>query len=137
MLLGLGAALMLTTAAHLTHRVELARADLYVFPDQAWIEPMVDRVLRHPVNQGVGRGLRPDEVVEEEARLNCIGDVVNTASRVQEATKEQGVRLLVTDGVRELVESEFKFGRKFACELRGKEGEHMLYEVLGRKSRRR
>ena len=72
-------------------------------------------------------------------RLNCIGDVVNTASRVQDATKEYGVPFLITQPVRELVESEFEFGSEFHCELRGKAGEHALYEVLGerRKKRRR
>jgi adenylate cyclase len=72
-------------------------------------------------------------------RLNCIGDVVNTASRVQDATKEYGVPFLITQPIRELVESEFEFGREVYCELRGKAGEHALHEVLGerRKKRRR
>ena len=65
--------------------------------------------------------------------------MVNTASRVQDATKEYGVPFLVTQPIRELVESEFEFGRDFYCELRGKAGEHALHEVLGetRKRRRR
>ncbi len=86
------------------------------------------------VHIGIGIAFGPAVVGEvgyyRTSRLNCIGDVVNTASRIQEATKEQSVRLLVNDRVRELAESEFKFGREFACELRGKEGEHMLHEVL-------
>lgn len=71
-------------------------------------------------------------------RVNCIGDVVNTASRVQDATKELGAPLLVTGAVCELVGARFEFGREFRCELRGKEGEHSLHEVVGeRKVRRR
>ena len=70
-------------------------------------------------------------------RLNCIGDVVNTASRVQDATKEYGAPLLVTEPIRVFVEHEFEFGRGFTCELRGKEGEHLLHEVLGEATRKR
>jgi adenylate cyclase len=74
-------------------------------------------------------------VIEEvgyyrNTRLNCIGDVVNTASRVQDATKEHEARLLVTAPIRALVEYDFEFGRCFKCELRGKEGEHALHGVV-------
>ena len=70
-------------------------------------------------------------------RLNCIGDVVNTAARVQDATKEYSAPLLVTEPIRVLVEQGFEFGRGFTCELRGKEGEYMLHEVLGEAIRKR
>jgi len=63
--------------------------------------------------------------------------VVNTASRVQDATKEYRAPLLVTDPIRVLVEQEFEFGRCFTCQLRGKEGAHILYEVLGEAIRKR
>lgn len=43
----------------------------------------------------------------------------------------------VTDPVRELVKSEFGIGKQFRCELRGKEGEHLLHEVVGAGVRRR
>jgi hypothetical protein len=43
-LLVISAAIALTTDSHLTHRVELDRADVHVFPDQAWIQPMVEQV---------------------------------------------------------------------------------------------
>ena len=66
-------------------------------------------------------------------RLNCIGDVVNTAARVQDATKESDTSLLVTDALRGLVEERFVFGRTFTLGLRGKEGEHRLHEVVGEK----
>lgn len=71
------------------------------------------------------------------SRTNCIGDVVNTASRVQDATKEHDARLLVTQRLRELVGDRFTFGREFHCELRGKAGEHRLHEVVGEKKQRR
>ena len=56
---------------------------------------------------------------------------------MQDATKDHKVPLLVTDPVRDLVESEFKIGKQFRCELRGKEGQHLLHEVVGARARPR
>lgn len=63
--------------------------------------------------------------------LSAIGDVVNTASRVQDLTKETGVRLLITDAVRERVRDRFHFGREFTTDIRGKKGRHQVFEVVG------
>jgi len=94
-----------------------------------------------PVESGIGIAWGHAVIGEvgyyRNMRLNCIGDVVNTASRVQDVTKERGARLLVTEEVRRLGGDAFEFGRCFKCELRGKEGEHELHEVLGERSRRR
>ena len=91
------------------------------------------------VEIGIGIAFGPAVIGEvgyyRNTRLNCIGDVVNTASRVQDATKEHSASLLVTDAVRKLVENRIEFGRVFTCELRGKEGEHRLHEVLGERKR--
>ena len=93
------------------------------------------------VEIGIGIAFGPAVIGEvgyyRNTRLNCIGDVVNTASRVQDATKEHSASLLATDTVRRLVEGQFEFGREFTCALRGKEGEHVLYEVLGENKPRR
>ncbi len=92
------------------------------------------------VRTGIGIAFGPAVIGEvgyyRNTRPNCIGDVVNTASRVQDATKEHGASLLVTDAIRKLAEGKFEFGREFTCELRGKEGEHQLYEVLREKRSR-
>ena len=91
------------------------------------------------VKVGIGIAFGPAVVGEvgyyRNSRLNCIGDVVNTASRVQEATKEHDSSLLVTDGIRRLAKGEFKFGREFECVLRGKEGKHWLHEVMAERRR--
>lgn len=63
-------------------------------------------------------------------QLNAIGDVVNTASRVQELTKETEANLLVTKAVRERVADRFRFGRELTTDIRGKAGEHQVSEVL-------
>jgi len=62
--------------------------------------------------------------------LSAIGDVVNTASRVQALAKETGAPLLITEPVRERVQDCFRIGREFSVDLRGKAGQHKVYEVL-------
>ncbi|MEX2237032.1 MAG: adenylate/guanylate cyclase domain-containing protein [Dehalococcoidia bacterium] len=69
-----------------------------------------------------------------KSSLNVIGDVVNTASRVQDAVKETGTRFLVTDDVKTLLDDSFAFGGQFGVELKGKDGVHQLHEVLGKAS---
>jgi len=90
---------------------------------------------------GIGIAFGPAVIGEvgyyRNTRLNCIGDVVNTASRVQDATKEHSASILATHAIRWLVEGKFEFGREVTCALRGKEGEHVLYEVLAEKQPRR
>ena len=65
-----------------------------------------------------------------KAGLNVVGDVVNTASRAQDGTREAGVSLLVTEGVRELAGASFSYGRVFNFQLKGKDMPHDLHEVL-------
>ncbi len=64
-----------------------------------------------------------------KTELSAIGDVVNTASRIQALTKETGVALLITDAVQRRVADRFRIGREFSVDLRGKAGRHKLYEV--------
>jgi len=66
--------------------------------------------------------------------LSAIGDVVNTASRVQGLTKEKGADLLITEALRQRVGDCFQMGREFSVDLRGKAGQHKVYEVLGSKT---
>ena len=61
--------------------------------------------------------------------LNVIGDVVNTAARVQEATKGLGEPILITEHLKHLTEGQFQFGDPNPLELRGKEGVHHLFGV--------
>lgn len=66
------------------------------------------------------------------ARFNAIGDVVNTASRIQDFTRTVEAQLLVSEVVRHRLGSGFRLGREFVTAIRGKAGEHQLVEVLGR-----
>ncbi len=86
--------------------------------------------LRMGIGIDFGRALVGQMGYYRNTQLNAIGDVVNTASRVQGLTKESGVNLLVTEPIRERVHDRFQIGREFSADLRGKAGQHMLYEVL-------
>lgn len=63
--------------------------------------------------------------------ITAIGDTVNVASRVEQANKQAGTRLLVTEAVLEHVRHHAEVGRTVRCQLAGKEGEYTLYEIAG------
>lgn len=87
--------------------------------------------LRLGIGIDFGRALVGQIGYYRNTQLNAIGDVVNTASRVQGLTKETGANLLVTEPTRERVRDRFHIGREFSVDLRGKAGQHQVYEVLG------
>jgi adenylate cyclase len=65
-------------------------------------------------------------------RMTAIGDAVNFASRVEAANKEYGTELLVSAEAYGRVKDRVRVGREIArAVLKGKAGEHALYEVLG------
>ena len=66
-------------------------------------------------------------------QLNAIGDVINTASRVQDLTEEIGVQMLITTAVRERLRDRFDTGQELETDIRGKAGRHTLIEVVGTK----
>ncbi len=78
-----------------------------------------------------GRAVIGEVGYYRNSQLNAIGDVVNTAARVQDFTKETGCAVLATKAVRDRVRERFRFGREFSVEMRGKRGQHRLYELVG------
>jgi adenylate cyclase len=61
----------------------------------------------------------------------AIGDAVNFASRIESANKEAGTRLLVSDDAFCEVQNFVQVGKTTKVTVKGKTGEHMLYEVVG------
>lgn len=86
----------------------------------------------------IGVGVHYGEVVlgsigaKDERRMTAIGDAVNFASRVEDANKEYGTQLLITENAYDEVRQHARVGRKFVdAALRGKSGRYTLYEIVG------
>jgi adenylate cyclase len=71
----------------------------------------------------------------ESPRVTAIGDSVNMASRVEEANKTTGTRLLVSEPAYREIQRDVSIGRSFAVSLRGKSGTHTLYEIVALRTR--
>ena len=65
----------------------------------------------------------------DKRQFTAIGDTINLASRIESATKECGVEILVSDEVRRHVEGHVDLGRSFDVSLKGKSGTYRLFEV--------
>jgi len=76
---------------------------------------------------------------EDRVHYTVVGDTVNTAQRIQEASQTLGGTALVIaeSTYRKLgaVRSQFQFGQTGRAALKGRQREVMVYQVLGRKSR--
>jgi len=64
-------------------------------------------------------------------RITAIGDAVNFASRIENANKAVGTRLLISETIYARVGSQFRIGRSIHVPIHGKSGEYALYEVVG------
>lgn len=62
-------------------------------------------------------------------RLTAIGDVVNTASRIETANKEAGTRLLISDALYRLVENQVETSDFVRTRLRGTSERITLHEI--------
>ena len=87
--------------------------------------------LRMGIGIDSGRALVGHVGYYNNTHLTAIGDVVNMASRVQELTKETDANLLITKAVRDRLADGFRIGSEVDREIRGKEGQYPVFEVLG------
>lgn len=63
--------------------------------------------------------------------FTAVGDAVNVAARVESATKENGVSLLISEPVRSVLGTRVRTGIQVDCPLKGKTGTFRLYEAVG------
>ena len=62
-------------------------------------------------------------------KISAIGDAVNLASRIESANKEFGTRLLISQSAMKKIEGLIKPEEFHRTRLKGKSGEHLLYEI--------
>ncbi len=65
----------------------------------------------------------------------CIGDTVNTASRIEHLTREVGLGILVSETMKDSASEDFIFEYVGEYVLRGKTGKMKIYRLVGRRSR--
>jgi adenylate cyclase len=65
-----------------------------------------------------------------QQRITAIGDDVNFASRIEGACKIAGARLLVSEAVHGRAAGRFAIDRTITTPIRGRHGEHRLFEVV-------
>ena len=69
---------------------------------------------------------------QSQRRMTAIGDAVNFASRVEEANKEFGTRLLISEAAYSEAGGHFVTDGIFEqVVLKGKSGQYRLYEIIG------
>jgi adenylate cyclase len=85
----------------------------------------------------IGIGVNHGEVVvgslghPQRMEFTAIGDGINTAARLETATKQFGVRILVGEAVEELTRGEFCYRRVARVRFKGKVKAIEVYTVLG------
>lgn len=114
-------------AAAVTSALEMLEAGRAL---SAYSQEHFDFVFDSGIGVAFGRSVVGQVGYYRTSQLSAIGDVVNTAHRVQELTKETGVNLLVTEAVASRIEGRCQLGRDFTVDLRGKAGQHKVFEVV-------
>lgn len=90
---------------------------------------------QHHFRIGVGVHYGPVIVGEIGFRhkrdFTALGDVVNTAARIESMTKTIGATILVSSTVKNHLPKTYQFGQVTTVELKGKSGSHELHEIVG------
>jgi len=85
----------------------------------------------------IGMGLTSGEVIagnigsQSRMEYTVIGDTVNTASRMESLTKDNGTDFLIHSSTKEFVDGEFEFEGPIALRAKGKADDVQVYKVHG------
>jgi adenylate cyclase len=111
------------------------KAGLEILAVAADMHDYVSRIYGHAFEVRIGVSL--GEVIfglmgaESSARETVLGDVVNTASRLESANKTTGTSMLVTENVHAGTLDRVEYGHQFELELPGKDAHVVAYAVVG------
>lgn len=71
----------------------------------------------------------------EKIQKTAIGDTVNFASRIEQATKDSETTFLISEPIYQILKDEIELGKRIQTEIKGKSGVYTLLEVLDLKTR--
>jgi class 3 adenylate cyclase/hemoglobin-like flavoprotein len=102
-------------------------------PVNAYLRTHLDRTFQVAIGIHYGDAVVGEVGYKLKRQFTAIGDVVNTAARLEEEAKRHGVGLLVTDEVlRELPPEMCRIGKTVELSLRGKTGQTTAYSIAAR-----
>lgn len=109
------------------------KAGLGMLAAMAGLQPYLERTYGQNLEIGIGIhcGLVVMGTVGGAERKNemIIGDAVNFASRIEAANKDAGTHLLISEAVYKLVKDNADCRQSLHMMVKGKSGEHCLYEI--------
>jgi adenylate cyclase len=109
------------------------QAGLGMLAAMADMQPYLER--NYGQNLAIGIGIHCGLVVmgtvggAERKNEMIIGDAVNFASRIEATNKDAGTNILISEAIYELVKDNTHCRQSLQVSVKGKSGEHCLYEV--------
>jgi len=111
------------------------RAGLGMLDGLLELRPYFEGIYRRKLDMGIG--VHYGQVVlgnlgaPRQKRVTVIGDSVNFASRIESANKEAETQFLISDDTYMHVRDWVEVGKTVRLPVKGKTGEHTLYEIIG------
>lgn len=97
--------------------------------------PYFEELFGHKVHVRIGVNTGPAIIgsigIKGMQKLAAIGDSVNMASRIETANKQLGTSFLIAESTRDAIGDQITTSEANPIEVKGKSGEHLVYEVLG------
>ena len=121
------------TGAYEAVRTALRMSDALKKLNERWANQEGRRIL------GIGIGIKQGEAIlgsvghPQRMNFTALGDTVNTAARLEGATKHLKTEMLVEETIEELTRDRFHFRRVDSLRLKGKSKATAVFTVLGEK----